>query len=117
MPAEGLIVSSKNGKRFGAWVMPDNASPGAIENLLKTTVRASDRPLLTHSENSTQIAKGQHQAPFRDCHLEKANILSWLAWQDPPAQTPQLALAKGLLDAKADSLNSFVQWFKDLYVL
>ena len=117
MPNEGLILRAKNGKRFGAWVMPDNSSQGAIESLLKMTIEPTGRPLLAYAESCSALAKKDYDAPFRDSDREKAEVFSWLAWQDPPSPTAHQSLRRGLMNPRSAPLVPFVNWFKNLYSL
>jgi hypothetical protein len=81
-PDDGLALET-DGKRFGAWIMPDNKSCGMIETFCKSLVPNDAATIWKHALSSVVDAK-QKGAPFRDVHVEKANIYTWLAFQDPP---------------------------------
>jgi hypothetical protein len=49
--------------------------------------------------------------------MDKANLYTWLAWQDEPGQTPGHALTRKILDPSSPSALSFVKWFMALYSL
>jgi hypothetical protein len=57
----------------------------------------------------------QQGAPFREVHTEKANIHTWLAWQDPPGERMGSAITKKILDPNAPYAAPFSAWFKRLY--
>ncbi|MGA3371539.1 MAG: DUF3226 domain-containing protein [Terracidiphilus sp.] len=116
LPLEGLVVDNADHKRFGVWIMPDNSSDGILETFLKYLVPAPRDPLWSHAEQSVQLAKGMG-CPCRDSHIEKANLYTWLAWQDPPGQSPGIALTRKALDPHSPSAASFVAWFTKLYQL
>lgn len=116
LPANGLILDNADGKRIGLWIMPDNISKGAIELFLKFLVPDTGVPSWQHAIKSVAEAKGKG-ATYRDCHVDKANLYSWLAWQDEPGQNPGHALTRKVLDAKAPSAAPFVKWFLELYSL
>jgi hypothetical protein len=116
LPAEGLIVDNDDGKRIGLWVMPDNASKGAIEVFLKYLVPDASDKEWQHAVKATSEAK-KLGCKYKDCHLDKANLYSWLAWQDEPGQSPGNALTKKILDPRASTAKPFVKWFMDLYSL
>jgi hypothetical protein len=113
LPTSGLIVNDAFGKRLGFW--PDNLSPGSLETFLRYLVPVHANQLWQHAEKSVVIAKATHGAACRDSHVEKANLYTWLAWQDPPTQSPGMALTAKILDPHAGQAGPFVTWFKNLY--
>ena len=116
LPESGLIVDNSDGKRLGLWIMPDNVSKGAIEIFLKFLVPERDQKGWQHAVESTMKAK-KLGCKYKDCHLDKANLYSWLAWQDEPGQSPGNALTRKVLDPKSPNAAPFVIWFMQLYSL
>jgi hypothetical protein len=116
LSAGGLIEQNEEGKRIGLWIMPDNVSKGAIELFIKELVPNTGIPSWQHAITSVIEARNKG-ATCRDCHVDKANLYSWLAWQDEPGQYPGHALTKKILDPKAPSAALFVKWFLELYSL
>ncbi len=116
MPGGGLIITNSDGKRLGLWIMPDNASQGAMEMFLKFLVPDKEQNAWRHAVRSTAEAKN-FGCKYKDCHLDKANLYSWLAWQDEPGQSPGKALTRKILDPKSPSAAPFVKWIMDLYSL
>ena len=116
IPTDGLVVENDDHKRLGIWIMPDNLSDGSLETFLKWLVPAPRDPVWTHAEQSVQAARGMG-CSCRDSHVEKANLYTWLAWQDPPGQAPGVALTRKILDPQSPSAASFVAWFIKLYGL
>jgi len=110
----GVVAEDGEGKRFGVWVMPDNTSDGGLETFLRRMVPSEAEPLWRHAGESFESAKGIGAA-CRECHYAKAQLYTWLAWQDPPGQHPGIALTKKMLDPLAVSATPFVNWFKTLY--
>ena len=115
MPSDGLIVNGPADKRLGAWIMPDNKSPGDLETFLRGLVPNTAAELMDHAERSTALAKEKFHAPFHDVHNSKANLHTWLSWQDPPAQNPGKALDSKALDPTLLAARPFVAWFRNLY--
>ena len=115
IPRHGFVVENEAGIRFGAWIMPDNHSPGAVEDFLIGLVPQRGTVLMErtvkHVESLTTIA------PFRRPHVHKARLYSWLALQDPPTLDPLKALYTGALDAEHANATEFVDWFLELYQL
>jgi hypothetical protein len=116
LPSSGLIADNDSDKRFGLWIMPDNGSEGSLETFLRHLVPDESEPLWKHAVQSVKVAKATGSR-CRDCHDAKANLYTWLAWQDPPGQSPGLALTKKILDPQSDSAGAFVKWFRQLYRL
>ena len=116
MPQDGLVIENLDGKRFGLWLMPDNQSVGDLEKFLEYLVPETQKPLWNHACASLDSAR-EKGAGCRDSHMAKASLYTWLAWQDPPGQSPGLALTRTILHAKSVQAVRFVAWFKELYKL
>jgi hypothetical protein len=115
LPADGLVTENAR-QRFGVWIMPDNISAGSLETFLRSTVPGASAPLWTHATESVSKARSMG-ATCRECHLDKAHLYTWLAWQDPPGQSGGMALTRKILDPHSASSLPFVKWFRDLYRL
>jgi hypothetical protein len=119
MPADlqnsGLIIHNEE-KSFGVWIMPDNTSDGGLETFLRHLIPDQSQPLWQLASDSVTKAR-EIGAPCREVHVAKANLFTWLAFQDPPGQKPGTALTKKILDPYAPSAAAFVKWFRDLYAL
>ena len=114
LPPEGLILQNDQRKRLGVWIMPDNASRGMLETFLRFLVPNNQEPIwvLAQKAVADAVAAG---ARCRQVHLDKANIHTWLAWQDPPGEDFGNALVKAILNPHSPNAMSFVKWFRDLY--
>lgn len=116
LPTTGLIIDNDDQLRFGVWIMPDNSSEGSLETFLKYLVPDQSEAQWQHATESVIRAR-DIGATCRDSHIEKANLYTWLAWQDPPGQSPGKALTKKILDPNSASAATFVNWFRELYRL
>lgn len=116
MPGGGLVIDNGDDKRFGLWLMPDNASEGALETFLRYLV-PNPREALWKQACGCVMAAISAGAECRERHVPKANLYTWLAWQDPPGQSPGLALTRQILDPHSRYAEPFVSWFKQLYQL
>ena len=116
MPSGGLVAENDEGKRFGLWLMPDNSSPGDLETFLRYLIPGEQERLWEQARENvgTAILNG---APCHAAHIPKANLYTWLAWQDPPGQSPGLALTRNVLDPQSIHARVFVKWFMELYGL
>jgi Protein of unknown function (DUF3226) len=115
MPKGGLIVENEE-KRFGLWIMPDNESEGILETFLRYLVPDSAAALWKHATESVKRAY-ELGCKCRDVHLPKAELYTWLSWDDPPGQSPGLALTKNVLDPQSIHAKPFVDWFRQLFKL
>lgn len=116
VPREGLVLASDDGKKFGAWIMPDNASQGMLETLCCALIPTSGKPLWQHATVSAADAR-KIGAPYIDAHKQRAEIHTWLAWQDPPGERIGIALTSKKLDVSSKIAKPFVEWFVRLYEL
>lgn len=114
-PADGLVLS-ENGKRFGAWIMPDNKSGGMLETFCKALVPPDMQHIWNLATQSANHARTKG-ATFHDVHTEKAHIYTWLAWQHPPGERMGTAISKKILNPVSPAAAPFVAWFKRLYEL
>jgi hypothetical protein len=116
LPSDGLIIDCVTGLRLGVWMMPDCSSAGMLETFLRHLVPSPSEPLWVHATGSSDQARN-FGAPYRDAHIDKAHIHTWLSWQDPPGERLGIALTKKILNPSAPTATPFVKWFKNLYRL
>ena len=120
LPEAGLIHDTQNSVRdpvkFGVWIMPDNKTCGMIETFLANLIRDERKPLWQYAQEVANTAKMQG-APFTEAHRDKANIHSWLAWQDPPGLELHQAVMKQVFDSQHPKVQAFMTWFRNLYDL
>jgi hypothetical protein len=112
LPAEGLIITLESGIKFGVWMMPDNQSRGMLETFLAYLV--PDNNLWQYTQNKVIEAK-QQGATYRDYHLDKANIHTYLAWQDPPGKQLHDAVKQRILNQSYPQSANFLRWLQELY--
>ena len=114
IPAGGLDVVHSDGVRFGVWIMPNNRFTGMLEDFLVRLIPDDSRRLYELATNSVADAK-RNGAPFRDVHVRKAEIHTWLAWQDPPNLRLHEAVENTVLDPARAESRTFVNWFRSLF--
>lgn len=113
LPPAGVIHEVADKPRVGVWLMPDNVRAGMLETLL-LALRAGDPVLHDHARDATAQARA-FGAPFRDVHLEKAELHAWLAWQDPPGRQLHDAVRARELPPAPSVTAPFVAWFRQLF--
>ena len=114
IPTEGREVVHADGPRFGVWIMPNNRFKGMLEDLLVRLI--PDESSHLHELARDCVAEARtNDAPFRNVHERKAEIYTWLAWQDPPGLRLHEAVKHGVLDPKRPESRPFVNWFRRLF--
>ena len=116
LPATGLVHLTAEKIKFGVWIMPDNSNRGMLETFLNYLIPDNSESLWQYAQEVTQSAR-QKGANFKKAHIDKANIYSWLAWQDPPGQQLHDAVRQKILNPNHPKAHAFVTWFKELYDL
>ncbi len=116
LPPEGVVLRGATQPAFGAWIMPDNTNRGMLETFLLHLRPTDNSPVLDLSSRVVDEARSLG-APFSDAHRDKAQIHSWLAWQDPPGRPLHNAVMERMLRGKTPTLDRFVDWFCRLYAI
>lgn len=117
LPSTGLIHFTPNNIKFGIWIMPDNQNKGMLETFLAYLVPDQSDNLWQFAKTTVQEAKENYQASFKEVHRDKANIYTWLAWQNEPGRQLHEAVKEPILNATHPKAQDFVNWFKRLYDL
>jgi hypothetical protein len=112
-PSDGLIVDNVAGRRFGAWIMPNNRDEGMVENFCHKLVPENDG-LWEFAVGCAADAKTKG-APYIGAHRYKAEIHTWLAWQAPPGERMGSAITNNILRYDSDCAKPFIKWFRELY--
>lgn len=117
IPPEGFITQVEPSFKLGIWIMPDNQAEGMIETFLAYLVPKEETdPLWRYTQEAVQAAQDL-DAPFKEKHIDKAKIHTWLAWQDEPGQQLHNAVQQKILDPKHPRSKPFLDWFRRLYDL
>ena len=114
IPAGGLDISHSDGPRFGVWIMPNNQFSGMLEDFLIQLIPDDSQRLYELAQNCVSEA-ARHAAPFKEVHKKKAEIHTWLAWQDEPGPQLHEAVHHRVLDPEKPESQSFVNWFRSLF--
>lgn len=108
--APGTIVEGS--LRVGVWLMPDNCSPGELEDFARELIPPSDRvwPL------AERYIEGipQDDRKFKAGKILKAKLYAWLASRELP-QRMGAAITVGDLDAEAPLGQGFAKWLSQLF--
>jgi hypothetical protein len=114
----GTVVGANQSDRpwVGVWMMPDNRSPGKLEDFAQRLVKAGDEGLWDYAGQAAVGAMSQG-AKFAPKDQAKAHVHTFLAWHEVPGVPMGLAITKKFLDADSPEARSFVAWLCRLYGL
>jgi hypothetical protein len=115
-PSGGLIVNPPSDSllpRVGAWLMPDNTLPGALEDFLRFLVPAED-PLFEYAEQSVDSIPIECLR-FQSQHRSKALIHTWLSWQEEPGRPFGMAITAKYLSASPSQERVLIDWLNALF--
>lgn len=115
-------------KPFGVWLMPDCKTDNQkLEHLVTTLIPLTD-PLWGHARTSTVAAKekvddanallNRGTLPwkrFGDIDLIKAEVRTWLSWQEEPGIAFGAAINNRTLGHDSPSAKLFLDWMKRLF--
>lgn len=97
--------------KAGVWIMPDNKTAGILEDFLDSLIPQSDA-LRAHARRSVDSLPEQR---FKDKHISKALIHTWLAWQEEPGRPYGTAIKAGFLDMCLPQADVLASWLKQLF--
>ena len=98
----------------GIWIMPDNSSEGMLEHFIKHLIPEDDN-LIGRAEQTVQKLIDDNMNRFIKKHKLKAEVHTWLAWQEQPGIPMGLAIKKEYLDTNKELANKFVNWLNKLF--
>lgn len=112
-PSEDGTVIEVDGRRRGFWLMPDNESPGELEDFLRFLVPSDDAIWRLAQEATNQAIEAG--APLGEGQATKGSLHAWLAWQERPGMPFGTAFSAGVFGEDGAIVNRFVEWLKRLF--
>lgn len=110
----GLIFKHPDGLAdFGLWIMPDNQQEGIVEHFIKQCISTDEQPLFSHA---VQVIENIPSKKFKSHHYAKAEIATWLAWQNPPGRGLYGSLEDNLLDTSHPLFQELERWLKQIFI-
>lgn len=106
--AGGLVMDSE--PKFGVWLMPDNSSPGQIEDFISAMIPADD-PVWSQAQSFVNNLPDQH----RPEPVIKAMVHSWLAVRAGASKMGS-AIGSGYLNTSNPLTLLFLDWLGRLYL-
>lgn len=98
---------------IGIWIMPDNLSKGMLEDFL---AQLAPEDAMGFAKGCVTDAKSKGFSSFKDVHRSKAEIHTYLAWQDEPGNPLGISIDAKALDAHLPVAKQFVEFLKKLFL-
>jgi len=108
----GTIVTTRSGKKIGVWIMPDNHRNGALEDFVGSMIAGGDDLWEKAQKDVNNIPTNQRR--FKPTYLSKAQVHTWLAWQEEPGTRMGETFKKKYLDPNCPQAIAFVDWIRRL---
>lgn len=110
----GLLFAHNNGLNdIGAWIMPNNADEGALEHWIQCNLHPDESALMQHAQ--TSIDQIPNAIKFKPIRRTKAEVATWLAWQEQPDHGLWQAVKPGLLDESAPQFLAIKAWLMQVF--
>lgn len=109
---DGTVVETIDGKKIGIWVMPDNKKDGALEDFLGILIGEDDSLWPKAQADVNNIPERDRR--FKETYLSKAQVHTWLAWQEEPGTRMGETFKKKYLNPEHPQAQAFVDWIKRL---
>jgi len=108
----GTIMTDRDSRKIGLWIMPDNSLQGSIEDFVAGLIRDGDVVWPRADRVVDEIPDSERR--FKASHVSKAKIHTWLAWQEEPGTRMGAAFTKRYLDPTRPQASAFVNWIRSL---
>ena len=108
--ASGTIVRGE--RAVGLWLMPDNKLPGTLEQFVSKLIPDGDE--LFPVARAAVAAIPQHLRRFASTSAAKAELHTYLAWQEEPGTPRGAGIAKRYFATTNETAGHFVDWVKRL---
>jgi len=117
--ADGTLVAGADdlpvylGKRVAVWLMPDNTTQGMLEDFVFSLIPPDD-DLWTMAANAVaQIEPAKRR--FGRTYSRKAEIHTWLAWQEYPGSSLGMAVTRRYFNSQHSAALSFIRWLRAIF--
>ena len=111
-PLGTIIPRSPAAPTIGVWMMPDNRSPGEIEDFIRTMVPTED-PVWPLAEDYIDGIPPAHRA-FTSPKTLRAKVHAWLATRARP-RLMGTAIAANDLDITGENCRTLLAWLQRLF--
>lgn len=108
----GTIIDTPGRPRVGIWLMPNNQSPGELEDFIRPMIPANDPIWPLSNRYVDGIPKADRK--FGEGKILRAKIHSWLAVRKEPRPMGR-AISTRDLEVDGDLCQRFVAWLTRLF--
>ena len=108
----GTIVDFDGRPRVGVWLMPDNISPGELEDFVASLIPAQD-PVWPLSEGYIDGIP-EVDRKFKQGKVLRAKVHAWLASRSSPRRMGTAIGARDL-NVELPECRRFVNWLRELF--
>lgn len=112
---EGTILKQAERPLVGIWLMPDNTLSGMLEDFIGLLIPLGDVLWPMAKESVQQVIVKDRRFP--QTQVMKANVHTWLAWQEEPGKPMGQAITKHYLKADAPHAKQLISWIRRLFDL
>ena len=110
---EGTIIEGPDDKpRLGFWLMPDNEASGMLEDFC---ARLAEPTSFAFAQECVEDARQRGLSTFKEAHLSKAVIHTYLAWHGQPGRPLGQAIAAQALRPETEIAIRFTRWLRTLF--
>lgn len=110
-----IIQGYQNKPKLGFWLMPNNIDAGIVEDFCIELVPQNRQDTFRFAQECVAEAKNRKLTDFKDQDYSKAELCTYLAWQDKPGFPPGKAIGTKKLNADAELAKHFTDWLKQLF--
>lgn len=117
-PVENGLILERQGflPKLGIWVMPNNKLVGKIENFIRLLVAEEKENLWQIVEKVVSEIPAEEKL-FADKDIIKAQVHTFLAWQDEPGRPMGESITRRYFQTDAPEAINFVDWIRRLFEL
>ena len=108
----GTIINTSEKPRVGIWLMPDNRTPGELEDFIAEMIPQNDAIWPLSKRYVDGIPRAERK--FREGKILKARIHAWLSVRAEPRPMGR-AITTRDLDINGDLCQRFVAWLTRLF--
>jgi hypothetical protein len=111
-PNGTVVEGTTDHPRIGAWLMPNNSIDGMLEDFCASIAHPES---FAFASKCVDDAKASGHTKFKSSHLTKAQVHTYLAWQDEPGKPLGQSITALALDPKHELARTFAEWMKRLF--
>jgi hypothetical protein len=112
----------------GLWIMPNHKGDGMLEDFIKQAIGPGQPQKLLERARGCVDQLPKDLKLFSEFHQTKADVYTWLAWQEQPGQSfanlfPKVPKSsqpskppKSLIDLESDGIKGFKGWLEQVFM-